>query len=73
VFDEVWGDLEMALGERTRDPNPTAWPFGFVHRQDVGRAGRQAQAAANAGEHVVVLVPESGMSRPERWLGQKPM
>ena len=67
VLDEVRRDFEMALGQRSGHANPPARPFGLVQRQHVRWTGRQAQPAANAGQHVCILVTQKWVRRFEGW------
>ena len=62
VFEQIRSDLEVTLGQGTGDAHTTPWPLGLVQRQHVRRARRQAEAAADAGQHVVVLGIEPGVN-----------
>jgi hypothetical protein len=55
MLQQVRGEGELALQKAAQHGDAAAWAFGFVAGQDVRRAGREACAAAHAGQHVAVL------------------
>ena len=61
VLEQVGGDRQVAFGQAAGHADASARSFRFVQRQDVRRAGRQAQAAADAGQHVVVFGRQLGV------------
>jgi hypothetical protein len=70
VFDQVGRYRQVTLGKSAGHADPAARTFRLVHRQHIRRTRRQAQPAADAGQHVVVLGIEQRMRRPEGWQGQ---